>query len=208
MTQLLLIRHGQSTWNAAGRIQGWANPPLDDTGREQAQKLARRLAAEGHTIAAIYSSPLLRAKQTAEEIGLAFTLPVQTDDRLKEYNVGQLTGLTDPEVEQRFPEWIATFHRPGNKWVSPPGGENRDVFASRAVAVMSDIIASHPDHTVMVISHGGTLGVYLAHLLEMPIHRRLPFQFDNASLSIVKVTSQRIRLVKFNDTSHLANGKI
>ena len=66
------------------------------------------------------------------------------------------------------------------------GGEDRDDFVQRAVAVMTDIVANHPEQTVAVVSHGGTLGVYLAHLLEMPIHRSLPFQFDNTSLSIVK----------------------
>src|SRR5512136_2830135 len=102
MTQLLLIRHGQSTWNAQGRIQGWADPPLSETGLDQARKLAQRLAADGHTLAAIYSSPLFRAQQTAEQVGQAFSLPVQTEDRLKENNVGQLTGLTGIEVGQQF----------------------------------------------------------------------------------------------------------
>ena len=205
MTQLLLIRHGQSTWNAEGRIQGWADPPLDEVGREQARKLARRLAAEEHGVTAIYTSPLARARQTAEQIALTLKLVLQTDDRLKENNVGQLTGLSGPEIEQQFPEWIARFHHPSREWVPPPGGEDRDVFVNRAVAVMTSILDHHPEQTVAVVSHGGTLGVYLAHLLEMPVHRRLPFQFDNASLSIVQVSERRVRVVKFNDTCHLAN---
>lgn len=205
MTQLLLIRHGQSTWNAEGRIQGWADPPLDEVGREQARKLARRLVSEGHGVTAIYSSPLARARQTAEEIARTLKLILQTDDRLKENNVGQLTGLSGPEIERQFPEWIARFHHPGREWVPPPGGEDRDAFVDRAVAAMASIVDRHPEQTVAVVSHGGTLGVYLAHLLEMPVHRRLPFQFDNASLSIVQVSEQRVRLVKFNDTGHLAH---
>ena len=206
MTQLLLIRHAQSTWNADGRIQGWADPPLNETGLDQACKLAQRLVADGRAIAAIYSSPLLRAKQTAEQVSQIFDLPVQTDDRLKENNVGQLTGLTGPEVEQRFPEWLAA-RRASLEWMPPPEGEDRDHFVSRAVAVMTDIVAKHAGQTVAVVSHGGTLGVYLAHLLEMPIHRSLPFQFENTSLSIVKVGEHRIRLLKLNDTAHLMNGK-
>jgi probable phosphoglycerate mutase len=206
MTQLLLIRHGQSTWNAIRRIQGWADPPLDDAGREQASKLASRLAAEEHNIAALYSSPLLRANQTAYAIGQTLGLIVQTDDRLKENNVGQITGLNDAEVNQRFPDWVAQFQQAGNEYITPPGGEDRDHFVQRATAVMADIVARHPDQTIAVVSHGGTLGVYLAHLLGMPIHRRLPFQFDNASLSIVRITERRVRLIKFNDTWHLANG--
>ena len=206
MTQLLLIRHAQSTWNADGRIQGWADPPLNETGLDQACKLAQRLVADGRAIAAIYSSPLLRAKQTAEQVSQIFDLTVQTDDRLKENNVGQLTGLTGPEVEQRFPEWLAA-RRASLEWMPPPEGEDRDHFVSRAVAVMTDIVAKHAGQTVAVVSHGGTLGVYLAHLLEMPIHRSLPFQFENTSLSIVKVGEHRIRLLKLNDTAHLMNGK-
>jgi len=205
MTQLLLIRHAESTWNAEGRIQGWADPPLSETGHDQARKLAQRLAADGHAIAAIYSSPLLRARQTAEQLGQALGLLVQTDDRLKENGVGQLTGLTGPEVEQQFPEWIAA-RRASLEWTPPPEGEGRDHFVSRAVAAMMDIVARHAGQTVAVVSHGGTLGVYLAHLLEMPIHRSLPFQFDNTSLSIVKVGDRRIRLLKLNDTAHLMNG--
>jgi len=204
MTRLLLVRHGQSTWNAQGRIQGWADPPLDETGHEQARRLALRLAAEGHSISAIYSSPLLRAHQTAEAVGLALELTVQTDDRLKENDVGLLAGLTGDEIERQFPEWIAA-RRASLEGVPPPGGESRDAFAKRAVAVMGDIVAHHLDQTVAVVSHGGTLGVYLAHLLEMPIHRSLPFQFDNTSLSVVKVGERRVRLFKLNDTAHLAN---
>jgi len=205
MTQLLLIRHGQSTWNAEGRIQGWADPPLSEMGLDQAHRLARRLVAEGHDIAAIYSSPLLRARQTAEQLGQALGLPVQTDDRLKENNVGQLTGLTGPEVEQQFPEWIAA-RRASLEWIPAPEGEDRDHLASRAIGAMSDIVTRHAGQTVAVVSHGGTLGIYLAHLLEMPIHRSLPFQFDNTSLSIVKIGEHRLRLLKLNDTAHLMNG--
>jgi broad specificity phosphatase PhoE len=205
MTQLLLIRHGRSTWNAEGRIQGWADPPLDDIGHEQAHKLARRLASDKYNIVAVYSSPLLRARQTAEEIAQTLGLPVQTDDRLKENGVGEFTGLTGQEVEQRFPAWLASLKATA-EWVPPPGGEDRDAFVNRAVSAMTDIVTHHPEQTVAVVSHGGTLGVYLAHLLEIPMRRPLSFQFDNASLSIVRVTEPRIRLFKLNDTSHLANG--
>ncbi len=204
MTQLFLIRHGQSTWNAQGRIQGWADPPLDEIGHDQAGKLAQRLRCEGHELAAIYSSPLMRARQTAEEIGRVFDLPVQTDDRLKEHGVGQLTGLTGVQVEEQFPNWVAA-RQGGHTWVVPPGGEDRDEFIWRVTTVMTDIINYHLDQTAAIVSHGGTLGVYLAHLLEIPIHRSLPFQFDNTGLSIIRFGKGRIRLVRLNDTGHLSN---
>ncbi len=204
MTRLILVRHGQSTWNAKGRIQGWADPPLDEIGHDQAGKLAERLRCEGHELTAIYSSPLVRARHTAEEIGRVFELPVQTDDRLKEHGVGQLTGLTGLQVEEQFPAWVAA-RQGGRVWVVPPDGEDRDEFIQRAVSVMTDIINNHLDQTVAVVSHGGTLGVYLAHLLEIPTYRSLPFQFDNTSLSIVRLSKGRVRLVRLNDTGHLSN---
>jgi len=72
---------------------------------------------------------------------------------------------------------------------------------------MDEIVFHHPEQTVAVVSHGGTLGVYLTHLLELPIQRRSPFQFNNASLSIAKIGEHRIRLLRLNDTAHLMNGK-
>ena len=92
MTRLMLIRHGRSTWNAEGRIQGQADPPLDEMGREQARRLAERL--HGEPIVALYTSPLLRARETAGIIGQALDVPVTPDERLKEYDVGDVAGLT------------------------------------------------------------------------------------------------------------------
>lgn len=210
MTKLLLIRHGQSTWNAMGRLQGWADPPLDEAGLEQARQLARhlaqRLSGEKHTVTDLYSSPQLRASQTADQVAAVLGLSVQTDDRLKENDVGWLTGLTGDEIEQQFPDWVAQFHDGNRDWLCPPGGEDRDSFVERVVSVMGEIVARHPDQTVAVVSHGGALGVYLMYLLGMPVRRRSPFQFDNTSLSVVTVSPRRVRLLKLNDTSHLANG--
>jgi len=208
MTRLLLIRHGRSTWNATGKLQGWADPPLDETGLEQVRRLAQRLVAERHTVAALYSSPQLRASQTAAQVAAALGLAVQTDDRLKENDVGQLTGLTGDEVAQQYPDWVAQFHNGSKDWLCPPGGEERDSFAGRVASVMGEIVERHPEDTVAVVCHGGTLGVYLMHLLDLPTRRRSPFQFDNTSLSIVSVSPQRVRLLKLNDTAHLADGCI
>jgi len=102
MTFLFLIRHARSTWNAEGRMQGQADPPLDDVGREQARALAERL--RGEPFRAIYSSPQARARQTAE---IAFArhnppVPITFDDRLKERDLGEWTGLTIAEVEARY----------------------------------------------------------------------------------------------------------
>lgn len=207
MTQLLLIRHGRSTWNAQGRIQGWADPPLDEVGLEQACLLGERLASEEPDIQAIYSSSLLRAQQTAEAIGQSLGLAVHTDARLKEHDVGQLTGLTWPEIEAQFPEWVTKIRQPNSEWIPHPGGEDRQVFVGRCMSATAEIISRHPEGKVAVVAHGGLWNAYFIHLLRMPALRPAPFQFDNASLSIIHYTDERtFRIVCLNDTAHLRTG--
>ncbi len=177
MTVLCLIRHARSTWNAEGRLQGQANPPLDELGREQARALAAHLRHE--TFHAIYSSPLARARETAEVIAAPHGLPVRFDDRLMERHLGEWTGLTGDEVNDRYPE------RADGNWrvVGPPGGENQAALIARAAAAFSEIVAVHPEETVAVVSHGGTLNAYLALLLGLPRPRAVTFSFPNATLA-------------------------
>ncbi len=117
MTLLYLIRHARTAWNDNGRMQGWADQPLDDHGRAQAHALARRLSAE--TFAALYASPLLRARETAELLAAPHHLPVTFDDRLRERNIGAWTGLTFAEARRLAP---AAAH---GDWrlAGAPGGE-------------------------------------------------------------------------------------
>jgi broad specificity phosphatase PhoE len=111
MTLLHLVRHGRSIWNAAGRIQGQIDIELDEIGLQQAQRIADRLERE--PIEAIYSSPLLRAKATAEVIAARFNLPVTPDARLMEYDFGVISGLTWDEVSENHPELA-------NRWLEDP----------------------------------------------------------------------------------------
>jgi len=199
---LLLIRHGQSTGNAARRIQGWNDEPLTEVGRAQALALTRRLQSE-QQIDAIYSSPLLRACQTAEIIADILDLAVALDERLKEHHIGVITGLRFEEVESQYPEIVERWQR--DVWHVPiPGMEDTDVFQRRVVSAMDEIVARHKgDDTIAVIAHGGTLGAYLASLLALDLRKRQPWVFDNASLSIVVLGGVRPRIALLNDTCHL-----
>ena len=129
MTQLFLIRHGQSTWNAEGRIQGWADPPLDETGHDQARKLAQRLVAEGHDHCGDLQQPAAARPADGRRDRPGPRSAVQTDDRLKENNVGQLTGLTGPEVEQQFPDWVAA-RQASREWMPPPAARIATTLSS------------------------------------------------------------------------------
>lgn len=205
-TRLLLVRHGQTAWNAEKRLLGLSDVSLNDVGRSQSYSLAqylRRMAQVDNALrpAALYSSPLPRAWQTAVEIGMALDLPVQADERIKDYDAGQVTGLTPAEIRERFPEWLAEFYGKGQD-VTPPGGETNWVFTSRVIRAMDELIARHPGQTIMVVSHSEVLGVMLQHLLKVQTITRTPFEFDNGSLSTVEVgppdVRQRVRVVRLN----------
>jgi probable phosphoglycerate mutase len=200
--RLFLIRHGRSIWNAAGRVQGIADPPLDDLGIEQAHRLADRL--KDQPIAAIYSSPLQRARLTAEIIGQKFpAIPFATDDRLKEIDVGVLTGLVWDEIAARHPEFASRWHEEG--WAAAiEGGETQPAFRSRVTAALQAIVDQHADQTVAVVAHGGTLNAYVSARLNLSDKRRSPFHFGNTSLSIVDVDDRSFEIETLNDLQHLA----
>lgn len=203
--RLLLIRHGQSEGNAAGRIQGQSEYPLSEVGREQARRLAQRLVAEYDGIAAIYTSSLSRAVQTAEILAGAIGAPVISDDRLQEYDVGELTGLTIEDVRERFPQVYAAWMEDVEEWTPMPGAEENEGFCQRVHEVFAEIAAHHDgDGMVAAVSHGGTLGAYLAEVMGLAPGRRHPFVFDNTSLTIVDLSRRRPRLVLHNDVCHLA----
>ncbi len=151
MTKILLARHGETDWNRVGRWQGQADPPLNDAGRSQSAELAERLAGDG--IAAIYSSDLRRASQTAHVVADRLGLAVVEDAGLREIDVGSWSGLTRAEVEQRFPEGYA-------RWLAGEighDGETREELAERVVGAVERIAAQHPDDTILVVTHGGAI---------------------------------------------------
>ena len=205
MTRLFLVRHGQSEWNAAGRIQGQIDIQLDETGCQQAQIIADRLAAE--PVAAVYSSPLLRAKSTAEAIAARFQLPVQLDPRLMEYDFGVISGSTWADVVENHPEFASRWLE--DPWAVPVvDSEGRANFAARVMSAVQDILAQHPAEQVVVVAHGGTFGVYLTAMLGMDLNRRHPFHFGNTSLSLVEVRDDAFHIHYLNNTCHLSNGRV
>ena len=202
-TTLLLVRHGRSTWNAVGRIQGQADPPLDDVGREQARLVGERLRR--YRPQAVYASPLRRAYETAEIIADCLNLPVIPDDRLQEYDLGVVSGLTWEEIQEHHPA-IAARWRGGSGEAEIPGEEGHQVFRERVLAIFDEIVTRHSGETVCVVSHGGTQGMYFNHLLGLG-GRLSPFRFSNGSLTIVEVGGPRLRIEVVNDTCHLKGGE-
>jgi 2,3-bisphosphoglycerate-dependent phosphoglycerate mutase len=152
VTELLLVRHGETDWNREHRFQGQADPPLNDAGREQARELADRLS--GEDIAAIYTSDLLRARETAEILAAALNADVVALRELREIDVGSWQGLTWPEIEERLPDGAARWHQDGHGWDS---GETYEQLGARIVAALGEIASNHPRQRVLVVAHGGTV---------------------------------------------------
>jgi broad specificity phosphatase PhoE len=203
--KLLLIRHGESVANAEGRLQGQIDSLLSDLGREQARALAERLAREEWGISAVYASDLRRAAETAEIVARRLGLPLTLDARLREYDWGVLNGIIWREVEFLYPEIWQQWHH-SKEWISIPEEEGNGPFHRRLATALADIRAAHQDgETVSVVSHGGSLGMMLAHMLGMETRRPTPFHFGNASLSIVEFGTRGPFLSLQNDTCHLVN---
>ena len=159
MSQVLLIRHGQSTWNAEHRWQGWADPPLSAEGRISAIAFAQDLAPVGFK--AIVSSNLLRARETAEIVAGHLKMPdPQLLPALRERDGGDWTGKTSQEIEASHPGWLDKWR--SGEWVDPPGCESREVLLRRSLGGIRE--ASHPEGPTLAITHGGVLRVIEGHL--------------------------------------------
>ena len=155
MTALLLVRHGLSEWNVAGRWQGWADIPLAPEGEAQAREARRAL--DGMGLTAIVHSGMARTARTAELLAEGLGLPpVEAEPGLKEYDVGEWSGLTRPEIEARWPGALDAWFQ--GRLPATPGGESRDGFASRLLDAVRRVALTHPGGTVLCITHGGAVG--------------------------------------------------
>jgi broad specificity phosphatase PhoE len=153
-TRVLLTRHGQSEWNALGRWQGQADPPLSDRGRRQAHEAARALGA----VDAIWASDLRRAAETAVIIGDDMGMgPVVLDADLRERDAGEWTGLTRAEIERRYPGFLPDGRR-------PPGWESDELLLARAQRTLERIADAVPGGDVLVITHAGLVFAVERHL--------------------------------------------
>jgi broad specificity phosphatase PhoE len=146
-TRFLLIRHGQSTWNADGRWQGLADPPLTDAGRQQAFSATASVGI----VDLVLASPLIRANETAEIIAGGIGVgPVRTDTRLVESDAGAWTGMTRHEIEAGWPGWLAAHRRPDDF-------EKPELVAARASACLRDYAAALGRAQVLVLTHSGVI---------------------------------------------------
>jgi probable phosphoglycerate mutase len=184
MTTILIVRHGQSTWNAERRWQGLADPPLSELGREQARQLAAELADV--PLDAIYASDLQRARATAETVARAKGLTVVVDSALREIDVGEWSGLTTDEIKVRFPAGWERQTAGGDGWEH---GEPHAAMSDRIVSAVTRIAAAHPAGQVLCVLHGGVIRALLARAAGIPLpdYRRTERGPANGTVSRIAV---------------------
>jgi probable phosphoglycerate mutase len=230
-TTMILIRHGETSWNAIKRIQGFTDIPLNELGLHQADELGARFArskaardgepdslavslneADGgggldrKPVAALYVSDLQRALQTAAPVGRALGLAPIPMAALRERNYGCFEGLDPDEIEDRYPDQFTRWQSRDPEF-GPDNGESPRVFHERVVSTLRALAERHPDERLIVVAHGGVLDNARRYALSLPLNRERDYLLLNASINIVNFTEHGARVIRWGDVSHLDDGE-
>lgn len=199
-TTLVLVRHGETAWNAEGRVQGQTDVPLNDVGRAQAEALVPVLGAE--RFAAIYSSDLLRVRETAQPTARVLRLDAALDAGLRERHYGQFETLTYLECAARFPAEFERFRAKELDFDFGTGESLRD-FNARAIACVHSIAARHPGASVLVFTHGGVLEMLLREATARGLRSSRDFEIPNAAINRFDFAAGAWTLRAWAERAHL-----
>lgn len=199
--RLLLVRHGETDWNASLRYQGQGGGPLNAQGREQGRLVGERLRR--YQASALYTSDILRAAETADIIGGALKLKAKPMPDLREIDVGQWEGLTPEELYRRYPDHMREYERDPARTVRL-GGESYAQLQKRSLRALEAIGAAHKsDETIIAVSHGGTIRALLCHVINLDLAHFGRMWLDNGSITELRTYSSGWRLIRLNDAAHL-----
>ena len=200
-TRIIAVRHGETTWNVDGRIQGQLDIPLNDKGRWQAERLARALAASERA-AAIYSSDLLRAWDTARAVANSMRLQQMDAPGLRERGFGSYEGKTFPDLEANHPQETARWRRRDPDW-APPGGESLEAFRKRVLDATDELARRHIGEQIILVAHGGVLDVMYRRAIGAELAATRTWELANASINRLLWTPDALTVVGWSDRSHL-----
>lgn len=203
MTNFIIVRHGYSVANKQGYMTGQSNVPLAPEGLEQARQTAEFIH-KNYKIDAIYSSPLLRAVQTAEPLSELFNLPIITNDGLKEINAGLWEGKTPAEIFALYPEEFSLWRNDvGNSRCT--GGESLQEVQTRAVSALKDIEKKACGQTVAIFTHAAVIRSCFCFFKNLPLSeaKNIPWA-PNASVSEVIFDNGNFRLITEGQNEHLS----
>lgn len=205
-TTVLLIRHGETAWNAEHRIQGLLDVPLSAHGVWQAARLAERLADE--PIQAVVASDLVRAWLTAQPLAERLGLAPVAEPRVRERNFGSFQGHTPDEIAARWPDEFRAWRDRDPAW-AVPGGESGHQFIDRVLAALHDVALAHAGSTVAVVTHGGVLDVLYRHARALTWDAPREHQMLNAAINRLSATASPLRLtvIDWADIAHLDSAR-
>ncbi len=205
MIRLILVRHGQTEWNATGRFQGQTNVALSEAGRQQAKCLADNYPAPDLDM--IYTSDLDRAKETAECVGTKLGVPVIKEEKFRELSFGEWEGLTYKEISTRWPEEANhLFTAPDQLKI--PGGESFRKLQERALRKIKELTAKHDNKTIGIFAHGAINKTILAGLMHIPIHYLWSIRQDNTAVNILRIDDGYVTIELINSTAHLGDDAV
>jgi alpha-ribazole phosphatase len=198
--RLIVVRHGETVYNAQRRFTGQSDVPLNSLGERQALILSDCLTTEN--LDAIVTSDLERTRVTARAIALRHGLALQEDSDLRELAFGEWEGYTYDEVLARDANHAALWRADPSKY-APPGGETVAQLRDRCARALKSWQTQYPEASVLWVTHGGLIGVLLCHILGIDLKRRWQFSHDNASISEIRIYGDRAIIVRLNETAHL-----
>jgi len=200
VTRLCLVRHGETQWNAQGRVQGQLDVPLSEVGLAQARALAGVLGKE--SFAAIYSSDLVRVRQTAAPTARLLHMEVFLDHSLRERHYGVFQGLTYADAKEKLPEDYARF-RAKDPDFAFENGESLARFNERALAFFALLLKKHAGETLLVFTHGGVLEMLYRHATGRGLSTPRDFDIPNAAINRLEAGPQGWRVLSWADIAHL-----
>ncbi len=205
-TRILAIRHGETTWNVAARIQGHLDIPLNDIGHWQGRRLGAALALE--PVAAVYSSDLSRAWETARYVAQATGAPLAPEPALRERGFGSFEGRTFAEVEAEAPEHARRWRQRDPQFAPPGGGESLDQLYARVVSAAERLAASHPGELIALVGHGGVMDALYRAATRLELQAPRTWHLGNAAINRLLWTEQGFTLVGWGDVAHLEGGAL
>ncbi len=200
-TRFCLVRHGETAWNAEGRLQGQTDIPLNEAGRAQAKAVASTLAAQRFD--ALHSSDLARTIETAAVAGAALGLDIKRQPALRERFFGGFQGLTHAEAQTLHPADYASFCAREPDRRLPGGGESLRAFSARVEAAFTRLAESHRGETLLVVTHGGVLDIARRIATGQSLEAKRDFPLLNGALNWIERRNGRWALLSWGETGHL-----
>lgn len=198
-TRVILVRHGQTEWNDGARFQGHLDSPLTPVGEAQAASIGRRIA--GEKIAALYSSDLGRARQTADLIAVSVKLSIQLEERLRERSLGVFEGLTRDEVAARFPEEMRLYYTRDPHYVVPDGQSATQHF-ELGRSCLDELAARHPGESIVAVTHGGLVQGMFRFVTGLGFEAPRRFAIRNAAYNVFLRDEGGWSLETWGDIAH------